>query len=198
MERYLRLIISIIIISIGLYSLNLSDLSTVTAFEHINQQEENIQPFSDGKEIVKLSQIVSRTSETTITYGGTGSQSDPYIISTANDMISLSALVAGGNDFSGTYFKVVSSSSTISLGNFIPIGSAANPFRGHFDGGFVTFDLAISRTTTNNQGLFGYLDSGSIKNLSVSGSVVGDVYTGAVVGYQNSGTIENVYNLAYV
>ncbi|MFA7075720.1 MAG: GLUG motif-containing protein, partial [Candidatus Izemoplasmatales bacterium] len=196
MGKYLRLVISVILISIVLCSLNTSSYILLNESDETNQVV--LESFSEENKLIELKQNVSRTSETTIEFVGVGTEANPYIISQASDLVSLSAIVAEGNDFSGFYFKVVSATGTISLGNFIPIGSSAKPFRGHFDGGFVTFDLAILRTTTNYQGLFGYVDGGTIKNLSITGSVNGDYYAGGVAGYLNSGTIENVYNLASI
>ena len=131
-------------------------------------------------------------------FGGAGTQENPYIITKASDLNDISSAVQAGNDFAGVYFKSVASVGTINLGNFIPIGSNTKPFRGHFDGDGVNFNVTISRVS-DYTGLFGYLDKGSIRNLSVSGSVTGGTnFTGGILGYLYTGTIENVYNLATI
>ena len=106
--------------------------------------------------------------------------------------------IDAGNTFLGFHFKVDDGIDSFVLGNFTPIGSDAKPFYGSFDGNHAVFELSINRTA-NYQGLFGYFGQGTIKNLSVTGSVKGGTsFTGGVVGYQHSGNIENVYNLAQV
>ncbi|QWB99410.1 InlB B-repeat-containing protein [Mycoplasmatota bacterium] len=142
--------------------------------------------------------IINVSAASSYDFGGAGTETNPYIISKADDMIALSNEVEAGNDFSGIYFKAVGSVGTIQLNNFNPIGTSSNPFRGYFDGDGVTFDLDINRPGINYQGLFGYLDGGQVSDLSVSGTVIGNSYTAGIVGYQASGTIEKVYNLANV
>lgn len=76
--------------------------------------------------------------------------------------------------------------SDLHLGNFdwTPVGTAsASAFSGKFDGqGHTIAGLYIS-TTTNYQGLFGYVKEGSILGLSVEGSVSGKQYVGGLAGY---------------
>jgi hypothetical protein len=67
-------------------------------------------------------------------------------------------------------------------------------FTGTLDGdGHRISGLSIPDSTYGSSsytGLFGQ-NSGTIKNLTVSGSAVGSGYVGILVGYNNSGTIEN-------
>ena len=72
-----------------------------------------------------------------------------------------------------------------------PIGNSfSNSYSGTFDGNGKTISGLYIGTTANNQGLFGRV-SGTVQNLTVSGSVnsSGD-YVGGIVG-NNSGTFEN-------
>ncbi len=85
------------------------------------------------------------------------------------------------------------------LSEWTPIGSiSGNSYEGTFNGDGHTISGLYIDTTANNQGLFGYV-SGTVQNLSVSGSVSGDAYVGGVVG-ENSGssTVENCYNTGEV
>ena len=73
--------------------------------------------------------------------------------------------------------------------------SAANSFRGTYDGGGHTiFNLTIN-TDTDHQGMFGYIANGGIvKNIGVvNGSVTGRNNTGGIVGLNNGGTVQNCY-----
>lgn len=123
---------------------------------------------------------------------GEGTKDSPYKINSAEDMAKLSTSVNEGCAEIGkdTYFKLAKD---ISMpGNWTPIGTDINPFKGVFDGGGNTLkDLIIGGGKKSYQGLFGY-NTGHIKNLTVSGSVydAGD-YVGGIVGF-NAGNLENL------
>lgn len=78
-----------------------------------------------------------------------------------------------------------------------PIGTASNPFKGSFDGGnHVISGLSIS--TGSNIGFFGYVNGGTVENLTVSGSVTGSSNIAGVVGYLKTGTVKSCGNKANV
>ncbi len=80
--------------------------------------------------------------------------------------------------------------------SFDPIGTSKDQaFRGRFDGlGFSIFALNVNKTD-EYAGLFGYTDGATIRNVTLnSGSVTGDQFTGALVGYASNSTIENIIN----
>src|SRR5690606_2843022 len=111
----------------------------------------------------------------------------------------LATEVANGNTFSGKVFIVAANVSEITLGDdYIPIGSNTRPFSGTFDGYGVNFQLNLNRATTDYVGLFGFVQSGTIENLSVSGYVKGQNNVGGIVGYLNKGDVRNVYSTASV
>ena len=94
---------------------------------------------------------------------------------------------------------------TVTNGNklvqWTPIGNSisGDPYEGTFNGnGHTISGLYIKNTSsdTDYQGLFGYV-SGTVQNLSVSGSVSGNRYVGGVVGV-NRGSVENCYNTGSV
>ena len=82
---------------------------------------------------------------------------------------------------------------------WIPIGNEEHLYTGTFDGnGHTISGLYIDDSTANYQGLFGRVGTGgTVKDLTVSGSVKGDDYVGGVVG-QNGGSVENCYNTGAV
>jgi hypothetical protein len=128
---------------------------------------------------------------------GLGTEDLPFLIRTIDDLEAIKVKLEAGNTFEGFFFKVDDGIDGFDLGSFSPIGSSAHPFYGSFDGNDAVFNLNMNQAT-DHVGLFGYFGLGTIKNLSVTGSVTGNSYTGAIVGYQASGTIKNVYNLADV
>lgn len=108
---------------------------------------------------------------------GDGTQTNPYLISNGEELAYLRYQVNNGQNYSGTYFKLVSN---INLNNnaWSPIGSTTRSFSGVFDGqGFTISNTIITANGTNNQiycyGLFGSL-SGSNTNTAVIKNLVLD------------------------
>lgn len=72
---------------------------------------------------------------------------------------------------------------------FIPIGASATPFSGTYDGaGFSISNLPINRSTTNQQGLFGFIHKVSeqspiLRNITlINPSIIAQTQSGALVG----------------
>ena len=137
----------------------------------------------------------------------------PYQISTGKELVYLAQLVNDGNNFSG---KTIVLTANIDLSlicyaangetgaaevNWTPIGvGSANakeqkPFSGTFDGQGHTIGGLYINNSSQNQGLFGYVDKSAIvQNLIVTGSVTtSKEYTGGIVGRspRNKGTVRN-------
>jgi len=68
---------------------------------------------------------------------------------------------------------------------FTPIGSSTTPFTGTFDGmGHSISNLKISRSTTDNVGLFGQTSEATIRNLDIRNvNLSGRDNTGALAGF---------------
>lgn len=145
-----------------------------------------------------------------------GSENNPYIIGTRDQLVTLSNIVRGATNatnswytsdvykyvkgtiasYGGAYFKLARS--IASIGNITPIGTISNVFAATFDGNKNNLsDLNIS-VAGNNVGLFGYISGATIKYLTVNGSVKGSSNVGGVVGYALNSTIENVTNNASI
>ncbi len=79
-----------------------------------------------------------------------------------------------------------------------PMGSSSLQFRGTFDGnGHTISGLYFDNAGVSYAGLFGYINSGYVKNLGIVDSYIyGYQYIGAISGY--SGTITNCYNAGTV
>ena len=74
-----------------------------------------------------------------------------------------------------------------------PIGNSSQQYSGTFDGANYTISGLYINRSDNDQGLFGYLsidgdNTGTVQNLSVSGSVSGINFVGGIAG-QNGGRI---------
>ncbi len=132
--------------------------------------------------------------------GGTGTLSDPYLISSKTDMVALATAVNGGNKYSNKYFLLTQNLTEIST----IIGTAyfEKPFSGIFDGGGHTIRVNIY-TTGRDAGIFGNIERATIKNLGVEGSVsvvnsTARAFAGGICGEATGSTISNCYNTANI
>ena len=144
--------------------------------------------------------------------GGTGTQEDPYLIATAQQLAYFRDLVDGGNKFQGQFVKL---NNNINLGNvnFDPIGygyecqkymSDGRTFNGTFDGGNNTiFGLYQNGWELGSKysysmaggGLFASVVDATIKNLKIldANIVMECVDMGILVGYSQGNCIyENI------
>lgn len=137
-----------------------------------------------------------------------GSSSDPYVITTAEQLAGLAQLLKNNEStFEGSYF-VLDSDIDLQNREWLPIGRFLNNFNnygfaGDFDGrGHSIKGLLVTKVSnvlgetdmrTECPALFGYLASkGSIRNLYVEGVVKGNKAQGAsVLVTWNTGTIDN-------
>ena len=82
--------------------------------------------------------------------------------------------------------------------NFTSIGSEANPYTGSFDGNGYTISgltMAFTERGLVEFGLFGYIDQGEVKNLTINGSLRAQYtqYLGAIVGTNKNGKVINCH-----
>ena len=132
---------------------------------------------------------------------GEGTEEAPYQINSAADLAYLASSVNGGESYEGKYFVL---NVNVNLNNYswTPIGTAATPFAGIFDGNGKKISNLYVYTSSTHVGLFGYV-SGTVKNLGIASGTVtysstpSTVYAGGLVGYL-SGTVENCYSFATV
>ena len=138
---------------------------------------------------------------------GEGTPDAPYLIATADDLDEFRDIVNGSGDYDGianlnAHAKLTADIDLSQLtdeaqkSNWTPIGPYySNPYTGTFDGcGYTISNLSINGEW-NSAGLFGYV-GGTVKNLTVSGSVTADScsYAGGIAGtiyMNNSGSVEN-------
>lgn len=98
---------------------------------------------------------------------GYGTETEPYIIKTGEQLALLAQQVNAGTAYSGNYFKL---SNSINLGGheWTPIGNSTTPFKGHFDGnGYTIYGLSIQNDLNGYAGLFGKVEGSKISGLSV-------------------------------
>ena len=124
---------------------------------------------------------------------GSGISDDPYLISTSAQLAYLAQQVNGGTSYEGKYFRQTANFDLAGK-KWTPIGAEeSKPFKGNFDGNnHEIFGLKVE-TDDWYAGLFGYIYSGSIKNIKIcSGSVkTSGSYAGGIVGGLDKSTMEN-------
>lgn len=126
--------------------------------------------------------------------GGNGSNEEPFIITTADQIEKLAAIPE--------YFKYsYKLENNINLKNVshIPIGNETSPFTGTFDGNnYIISDLNNFNTSkkTLYYGLFGYIKNAEIKNIKFSNSGYTanklSATVGIAVGYSEKSKLENI------
>ncbi|HJJ31023.1 MAG TPA: hypothetical protein O0X97_02095 [Methanocorpusculum sp.] len=120
----------------------------------------------------------------------------PYYIHTAENLSEFAELVNSGDNCSGVTVILDSDIDLGSCASWVPIGNkSSRSFDGNFDGGHHTIsNLTITDYSFNYCGLFGYLNGGSITNLTLVNLSVSSVksYVGGLVGcVESSGAIIN-------
>lgn len=125
--------------------------------------------------------------------GGTGASDNPHLIATPAQLAYLAQQVNGGTSYEGKYFR---QTEDFDLGGnkWAPIGSSNHPFKGHFDGdNHEIFRLNADINLVMYGGLFGYISSGSVKNVKVRSGLVksSNACVGGIVGELNGSQMEN-------
>ncbi|MGR6835961.1 S-layer homology domain-containing protein [Syntrophomonas erecta] len=139
---------------------------------------------------------------------GEGTKADPYIIDTAGKLAYLAERVnAGDADYQNAYYRLTEDLD-LSGHDWEPIGYSPlytvtfQGYQGYFDGnGHKITGMNVDITSEANAGLFGIIESATIKNLSVSGDVkvgkidnLGDSRGGGIVGIALNSKIINCYH----
>jgi hypothetical protein len=136
------------------------------------------------------------------TAAGKGSRSNPYVITTADELASLAELVNNGVDnFFNRYVELNPEGDVMDLSAYsasydegkgwIPIGTESKPFRGTFDANYnVITGLYINRAA-DYQGLFGYTQGNILELGLYEVNVTGGDKTGALAGRATAGIINS-------
>ena len=132
---------------------------------------------------------------------GSGTEEDPYLIQSGADLAYIDQNMTAAENFKGVYFKMTRS---IDLGNHsmkigeYPGWGGRKIFSGIFDGNNCSIINLNMTESGKGAGLFSVI-SGTVKNLTVCGTVKGDdLMTGGIVGWLYNGTLENCVNYVNV
>lgn len=119
-----------------------------------------------------------------------GTEENPYKINNLDDLIAFRTRVNGGTTYEGLFIKLMDD---IDCGStWTPIGTFSNNFKGTFDGNNKTITYVIPSTSSSYQGLFGYTNGATVKNLNVDATITQTGYSGSVgciIARQEGGTV---------
>lgn len=138
--------------------------------------------------------------------GGSGTEEDPYLISTPNQLAKIAKDCDNGNDWLDTYF-LLTDDIDLSGYSWEPIGGTSSfdeiTFWGHIDGG----GHSLINMNVTKDGTAGYFTAGFVSELGADGSIRRlTIASGSVTGYASvgafaamcSGVIEDCTNHAAV
>ncbi|MDX8121242.1 YDG domain-containing protein [Janthinobacterium sp. GMG2] len=128
--------------------------------------------------------------------GGDGGASSPYLIADIYGLQGIASLGLGNNYRQAGNIDASGTANWNDGQGFVPIAGGGSGFSGVFDGGgFTLSNLKIDRSLASGSaaGLFGTVQGGTLRNLTLSGgSVTGTANVGALAGNVVSGTVDGV------
>lgn len=157
-------------------------------------------PLATNEQVAAAADALHRAMKELVHIPQQGTQEDPFLISSVEDLQKLAETVNAGSSFQGKFFKLTQDLDISGL-NWVPIGktsaiTAGVGFAGSFDGGgHMISNLSIFDTTVSATfGVFGMV-SGTVKNLGVEAADISvgaaDCRAGALAGTLNGGKIQN-------
>ena len=133
--------------------------------------------------------------------GGEGTEQNPYKIAKVRDFKNIYKYTTEGygsknaSSFLAAYYQ---QTADITASSATPVGTSGAPFRGNYDGNGKTLKVTIS-TSTDNTGVFGYLQDATVKGLTVEGTITSSaMYTAGIAGQMAGSKISGCTNKATV
>lgn len=126
--------------------------------------------------------------------GGRGSESDPFLISNASDLVELSTLTnsSDAGKFTGAFYRQTADID-MEGETFVPIAQNSS-FTGSYDaGGFSVRSLKIASVASMPAGFIAKAEGATLNDLTLADADIDSkyVYCGALIGHATSCTIEN-------
>ncbi|MGE5496023.1 MAG: InlB B-repeat-containing protein [Burkholderiales bacterium] len=135
-------------------------------------------------------------------FAGRGTETSPYLITSADELAQLAALVNSGSaDYNIGYYMQTQDIDLSAYPNWTPIGAPDKPFSGTYDGNGksiadINIDIDYPKEAVY-MGLFGYITGATIKNIKLEGGNISissnySANAGGLAAYTGSGClIEN-------
>lgn len=152
----------------------------------------------DGFTVTNTTTTVPRAGQTVDfslepTYEGEGTGEEPYLIFDVEDLQQMRYDLAAHYELAAD-IDAAAATQWFEGSGFEPIGDDEDGFEGELAGaGHTISNLTIDRSGETDVGLFGALDGGTVRNLTLTElDVTGDTHVGGVVGTIEAGTVERV------
>ena len=144
--------------------------------------------------------------------GGSGTEADPYLISSADDLWAMASLINSNEtrpEYTAAHYRMVSDIDLGGKKQWTPIDGCDLGFEGVFDGSghtlkglYINYKDPLSGNGEHEIGLFGQV-KGTVKNLTVSDSSVTvksdrSPYTAVIAAVIRGGSVENCHTTASV
>ena len=127
---------------------------------------------------------------------GTGTESDPYVITKPEQLALLAQKVNGGESYNGCFFEL---GANIDLGGkeWTPIGTKSKPFKASFDGkGFSVGAFMITEDSFEYAAFIGYADGEDavIKNFVIETAIIksSKTYASGFIGYSSVKELKSI------
>ena len=150
--------------------------------------------------------LAAATSIFAQTFSGSGTESDPYMITSAEELALLSDLMYD-TGYAAAYYELANDIDLSEYGEeynygrgWLPIGHPSQPFKGVFNGNGKVITGLYTNTTQDYIGLFGYVEGGTIENIGLENvNITGNWLVGGIAGscsgngVSATGTISRCY-----
>ena len=121
---------------------------------------------------------------------GTGTEDDPYLISSTEEWEKIDQALKLGNSLSGKYLKQTANIDVTTMSG----SEESKPFDGIYDGDGKTLNVAIDNVEADFAAPFRFIGGATIKNLEVAGTVAGDLHSAGLVGAMMDETTNIIEN----
>lgn len=110
---------------------------------------------------------VSENTAEEVTLLGEGTEESPYEISSTLEFNQFSSLIKSNNSEYGSKYYKLTGNIDFEYAAMVPFGTSSYPFSGTFDGnGYSLYNVSVNNFECS--GVIGYMNAGTVKNLSVS------------------------------
>ncbi len=118
-----------------------------------------------------------------ITATGDPAKSTTYISNEAEWNAFAKSVNDGTNNFAGQTVKLTANISVSEKVGSVSGSTQVNPFSGTFDGNGYTITATITDNSNGGTALFCYINNATIKNLTLAGTITGNMHAAALVGF---------------
>ncbi len=192
---------------------NISDINKILAAYAIDGIELREWTAADGKVLPNGDVWVNGEVDASIFESGTGTETDPYIIKTADQLTAFAGSMNAKIDYSDKFVALGGNVDISSIADWTPIGGSDYAFNGTFDGkgykisGMKMGTSEVAKELTPDEiycGLFGVLEKNAVvKNVNLTDAAVyvsygASAYVGGIAGVVHGNTTAGTFGGAVI